>query len=395
MRSSFLSATRRSHTRRRQRRIAANLAIAAALVCSRIGLLAPAPAVSLERAGAFPLPPETPVCVEAVLLGGTLDVTCCIDAKPGFPWHASAELRSMPLEAFARFLPEPARNLRGGSISGTLVLSGTLLPENVPEPRLYIQGSLRPDSLWWPAGEDFSEWILRDVDFSLQMTISRGPESPRYEGFLEAHKAHVGYLGHDLAVTDIRLSFGGSPTFDPLVKLTASVPVVSNAGVKYRVHFDLIGPATQARPRLTSVPSLGRQDVESLLTLGVPLSAFSDDPSADDGRSYFAQQIFLLRALEIAAERIVGLAEQHAEHLLGVDEVRVPTARSLAQGESEMEIAKRLGQRATLSYTSSVWRSGAYRVRLDFRLTEHVSLESENDQTGDAGVDLRFKKRFR
>jgi hypothetical protein len=258
-----------------------------------------------------------------------------------------------------------------------------------------VEGTLCADSLWWPAGEDYSEWILLDVTFCANAAIHGGSGDIRYSGSLDAEDGLVRYLHHDFPIQSFQITFLDSTLFDPVVDLIAEAPVRSNAGVSYLVRFDLTGPASLARPQLSTEPGLGRQDIESLLALGIPLSAFSDEYVRQTEGSYWAQQVFMFRAMEVAADRMVGIAEQRAQRVLGMDEVYVPTARGLASGDAEMGVAKRLGRRATLSYNTPMWHLGAYRARLDFRLTDHFSLESESDHTGDSGVDLRFKVRWR
>ncbi len=338
------------------------------------------------------------VCIQALLFDGAVEIRGRIKPEPGLPWSGRAELRSFPVAELARFLPPPADSLRGGSVSGDLTLSGSLDPAPGGILNIRVEGTLTADSLAWSRNEalgDTQEWVLSGTDLELRMKVEGDADDPTYSGSLDGESGWVEYLGRRIPISGVHVRIPDSTAFAPVIDLSAGTSIVSNAGTEYRVQFDVTGPASRARPRLSSSPALSRQDIESLLALGIPLSAFSDRHVGRYEGSYWSQQVFLFRAMEVAANRIVGVAESRARGLLGLDEVRVPTTQDLAGGRPEMEIAKRLGGRAMLSYTSPMWHSGAYRVRLDLRLTDHVSLESENDQTGDSGMDVRFKVRFR
>jgi hypothetical protein len=340
---------------------------------------------------------KEPVTIRAALFGGALQVTCELLPGAGSPWRATAALDSLPIGELAAFFPGPARSLRGGAVSGHLAFEGLLDPP--PDGMLItIAGTLTADSLRWSQSDETGsvrEWVIRDLPLDVRMSVHGDPARPLFSGSLGGTGGTVEYLGRQLPVSFVQVSFMDSTAFDPVVDLAARAPVISNAGSEYLIRFDVVGPISRARPEVSSSPELTPQDIETLLALGVPLSAFSEQQLAVQEGSYWAQQVFLLRALEVAADRIVGLAEDRAEGLLGLDEVRMPMRAGATGGLSEIELAKRLGRRATLTYTSPVWHSSSYRVRLEMELGEHLSLESESDQTGDAGVDLRFKKRLR
>ncbi len=344
--------------------------------------------------GQLHLPLEMPVSFQASLFSGAVDVTCRVRPEAGYPWNITAEIRSFPMEQLAVLLPEPARSLRGGLVSGRLVLNGFLDPAYGERSTVRIEGYLSSDSLGWFQRGDLGRvqhWVLAGAEVRLRMAVGGSRANPVFSGSLQGESGSIVYLGREIPVSLLQVSFMESTVFDPVIDLSARMSVVSNAGAEYRVRFDVVGPSSRARPDLSSSPTLSRPDLESLLALGVPLSAFSEDEEVYQTGSYWAQQVFMLRALEVAAERIVGLAEDRAKRLLGLDEIRISTG----VGTSDMEIAKRLGRRATLSYTSPVWHSNSYRVRLELKVNEYLFIESENDQTGDAGIDLRFKKKLR
>ncbi|GEM_PF-3238251 len=401
MRSSCRIPTRPSRCRARSHRLAPAVAVLAALltgVCEPGGVLATQAPPSADTSRTFHAPLGGPVCVHTLLFDNTLEVTCCKEPGPDLLWRGQAQLRSVPVDRLTRFLPEPARLLRGGSISGEVTFSGFLNPGQNGNILVEMDGTLSPDSLWWSHEDELGgvrEWVLSDAHLRLHITVHGSRSRPLFSGSLTGETGTIEYLGRDLSVSFCHASFLDSTVMDPVIDLSARTSIVSNAGTEYGVQFNVTGPASRAKPVLSSSPALDRQDIENLLALGTPLSAFAEEYVEGHEGSYWSQQVFLLRAVEVGANRIVGVAESRARSLLGLDEVRVPTARDMARGQSEMEIAKRVGGRATLSYSSPMWHSGAYRVRLDLRLTDHFSLESENDQTGDSGMDLRFKVRFR
>jgi len=405
MRSSFPSSTMSSRCRGQRgpsgrRRTPWILTLGVALVGATpvpaVGTVPPPAPEGSGRTAALNLPLESRTCLAATLLGGSVEVSVCLQPGKEYPWSASAVLDSVPFEELTVFLPHSAERIRGGHLTGRLDLEGGIPPGRPVARPTRCSGTLHADSLWWPSGESLvaeEAWVLVDTDLAVDLEIRSDTTGTHFRGLIEGLRGSVRYWSREFAMSGFRVSFFDS--IGPMVSLTASTRICSNAGRSYWVHLQMLGPATRARPRLVSEPALSRPDIESLLALGIPLGAFSEEQLNLHSGPYWAQQVFLLRALEIAANRIIGLAQERAEELLGLDEVRVPTPAGAPGSTSEVEVAKRLGGRATVSYVSPVWHSSDYRVRLEVPLYRQISLESENDQTGDAGVDLRFKKRFR
>ncbi|MCK4548311.1 MAG: translocation/assembly module TamB domain-containing protein [Candidatus Eisenbacteria sp.] len=371
------------------------LALLVAMLVAGLASSASAGLPGLPVPGELPVSPGALTCIDTTLFDETIAISFCMEPGGDGPWRASIDFLATPVRTLAPLLPGAIGTLRGGTVSGRIELEGSHLREPTYDPGILISGTVCADSLWWPASRTHSEWSLLNAIFRLNVGLRGKPSSPIVEGSITGEQGAVRYLGHDLPLSIFQITFLDTTRFDPFVSLAASGSVMSNTGQRYFVQFDVAGLASQARPRLASKPALIPQDIESLMALGVPLSAFSEETLVLREGSYWAQQIFLLRALEIAAGRILGLAEERAARLLALDEVRVPTGVDPSYPSSEVEIAKHLGGRTTLSYTSPVWHSRDYKVRLDFRLSDRFSIESENNQTGEAGIDLRFKKRFR
>ena len=57
--------------------------------------------------------------------------------------------------------------------------------------------------------------------------------------------------------------------------------------------------------------------------------------------------------------------------------------------------SKKISSRMEITYTTTVGHSNENRFRLDYWLSKHFSLEGETDQQGRAGMNLKYRLRYK
>jgi autotransporter translocation and assembly factor TamB len=157
----------------------------------------------------------------------------------------------------------------------------------------------------------------------------------------------------------------------------------------YTITLDVTGRIPRPTVHLSSDPALGPLDIASLLTLGTTQSGFL-------GGDQTARALIADRSRDLAIQRAMGLTSQQFGRILGTYGINVNAHASDVSewAGARIRLDKQLTQRMVVVYTTSVGGSVSQRVQVDYRLTDYLSLETQTDENGDSGIDLRFKYRF-
>ncbi len=92
---------------------------------------------------------------------------------------------------------------------------------------------------------------------------------------------------------------------------------------------------------------------------------------------------------DLARNRLVGVAEERAANLLGLDEVHFRN-RDTGRGGG-VRLSKLIGSRVEMYYVGAVGHASEQRLRLDVRVSERLILQSESDPQGRTASDLVWR----
>jgi autotransporter translocation and assembly factor TamB len=161
------------------------------------------------------------------------------------------------------------------------------------------------------------------------------------------------------------------------------------------VWIKINGPLDEAIVELTSEPPLERSDIIALLTVGATRDQIMG--KYESGKEMTLSSILRERASELSGRQISGYAARKVGGLLGLDEITIE-GNLFRFGKTwgpQLLASKKLNSRMELSYTTTAGSSNEQNIRLDYKLSNHFSIEGETDQKGQSGIDLKYRLKFK
>ena len=161
--------------------------------------------------------------------------------------------------------------------------------------------------------------------------------------------------------------------------------------ISYLITLKVSGAIDQLIVELSSDPVLERADIVSLLTLGATREQLTgsslerDDPSKTE--------ILLDRVGELSSRKVSGYISKSIASGTGLEDVSIE-GNLFQFGKSwgpRLVASKRITDRMEVIYSTNVGHFNEKNVRVDYRLSKYFWIESETDQRGKAGLDLKYK----
>ncbi len=232
--------------------------------------------------------------------------------------------------------------------------------------------------------------------------------NPRVSGRINAVGGRVGYLGKQFEVRSGSIDFINPTRIDPVIDLTAEYNTSvsqtqqdiysESASVEqnYVITIRLRGPLSNLQPiQLSSNPPLPQQDIITLVTLGRKSGHLLSGPQTQGGTNFQTQMLQSLALLSSA--QIAGYTESFSKNLLKLDKVSL---QGNVFGMSEetgpiLTVEKQVAPRLRLTYSTSVGNYYLRRINLEYQIYKFLYLETQTDERGDSGADLKLIKRFK
>jgi len=244
-------------------------------------------------------------------------------------------------------------------------------------------------------------WIesnLARIRMKPELRIGGTTERPSVSGRVTATEGHLTYLDRRFTLTSAALDFTDPYRINPVIDMKSKAELrgyQTFSGTPYTVHLSVTGPADQAVIRLTSEPALSEPDIVSLLTLGTTRSTPAGGEAARRDVSLY--EVLQDRAVLLSSQRLSGYAARRIGTLFGLEEVSIE-GNLFRFGKSwgpQLLASKKITDRMEVTYTSTIGNLNEQSVRLDYRLSRVFSLEGQTDQKGRAGLDLKYRIRFK
>jgi autotransporter translocation and assembly factor TamB len=229
-----------------------------------------------------------------------------------------------------------------------------------------------------------------------ELNIIGTPPQPNVTGRLYIAEGYVKFLDRKFEMTKGTVDFAERDHLNPIIDLRAESKVKTYKALQttaYTVHLDIVGPLDKVRVDLTSDPPLDRANILSLLTLGI-----TRDQLADTGEhTPSTGEILKVRAEEITSRVVSGYVSGSVADLVGLKDLSIEGNLFNPRGAQGafLVASKDLSDRVDITYSTNIGHFNQNMVKMDYRLSRRFLLQGETDQQGKAGIDLKYRIRFR
>ena len=210
------------------------------------------------------------------------------------------------------------------------------------------------------------------------------------------------FLSNEFDLRQASIRFEDPTRIDPYVDLLAiteyrRVATTTAAGAgrasgTWRISLHAYGPADELKLDMTSEPTLTKEDISLLLTVG--LTKAEADSLGGNALSVFAYE---------AAGTATG-ADRAVKKVIPIDDFRFGSAYSPRTGRSEpnLTVGKRLSKDVQANVTSGFTEDRAQKATVEWRLSQQTSVQAGYDNinnisstgAGNVGFDFRWRLEF-
>lgn len=225
--------------------------------------------------------------------------------------------------------------------------------------------------------------------------------APTLLGQFTATEGSVQYLDRRFAVRSASADFNDATRINPQLNLQAATTVrsfsVDGSPIPYEVQLSVTGPLDQMVISLTSEPTLDPGDIATLLTFGATQQQLMGGNPQGTGPS--TGGTLLTRAGSVTSQTLSDYSARKVGQWMGLDELSVqgsPIANGGAEAEGPtLTATTRITDRVSVTYRTNTGANPQRSVRIGYYLSNRFSIVTEDDQTGTASVDLKYRLLFR
>jgi autotransporter translocation and assembly factor TamB len=229
-----------------------------------------------------------------------------------------------------------------------------------------------------------------------ELNLIGSPSQPNATGRLSIEEGYVRFLDRKFEITKGTIDFVERDRLNPIIDLHTQSKVKTYKALKtmaYTVNLDIVGSLDEVRVDLTSDPPLDRSNILSLLTLGV-----TRDQLADTGEGApTTGEVLRVRTEELTSRVVSGYVTRSVADLVGLKDLSIEGNLFNPRGAQGafLVASKDLSERVEITYSTNIGHFDENRVQMDYRLSRRFSLQGETDQQGKAGIDLKYRIKFR
>lgn len=244
-------------------------------------------------------------------------------------------------------------------------------------------------------------WIdnnLARVRLYPEITLIGNPAQPNISGRVSIQEGYILYLDRKFTITRGTADFIDPHRINPIIDFSAAANIKAYqtaSKTAYTVTLSLTGPLDELVTELSSQPTLEQMDIVALLTVGATRAELINRQGDISGGNL--ANVLQGRLTDYSSQRISGFASQKIGTLLNLEDMSVE-GNLFDFGKSwgpQLLASKKISERATLTFTSTVGHINDQSIRLDYKLTDNVSLEGQTDQKGRSGIDLKYQLKFK
>ncbi len=275
------------------------------------------------------------------------------------------------------------------------------LAQAVERPKQELPPFLQQTRLNVRLRESENIWLdnnLARLRLHTELGIVGSPVQPNLTGRVAVEEGYVLYIDRKFEIQQGVVDFIDPDRLNPIIDFKAQTRVTSYRATEptpYVITLAIGGPLDEVVVELTSEPPLDKSNIVSLLTLGATRDQLAGKDA--EGKDASISAVLKERAQSISSQRIAGYTSQKVGGLLGLDQFTIEgNLFSFDRSWGPQLLAsKKISPRMEVTYTTTVGHSNENRFRLDYWLSGHFSLEGETDQKGRAGMNLKYRLRYK
>ncbi len=275
------------------------------------------------------------------------------------------------------------------------------LAQAVERPKQELPPFLQQTRLNVRLRESENIWVdnnLARLRLHTELGVVGSPEQPNLTGRVSVEEGYVLYIDRKFKIKQGVVDFIDPDRLNPIIDFKAQTTVTSYQATEptpYVITLAITGPLDEVVVELASEPPLDKSNIVSLLTLGATRDQLSGKDA--EGKDASISAVLKERAQSISSQRVAGYTSQKVGGLLGLDQFTIEgNLFSFDRSWGPQLLAsKKISSRMEITYTTTVGHSNENRFRLDYWLSKHFSLEGETDQQGRAGMNLKYRLRYK
>jgi len=230
---------------------------------------------------------------------------------------------------------------------------------------------------------DDNAWMensLGTVRGRFDLTLTGNVMTPVVVGDIEALDGDVYFQDRKFKILNGRLSFINPSAIEPYLSFKGETYVKD-----YRVTFSLDGPVDRLTPELSSSPPLPPEDVLALLALGESFK-----------RTYSYDTSTLLTTYSLVSFQLSEEAKKRAEGLFVIDRFRIDPfiMGSSPEMAARLTVGKKISRNFFILYSANLRTQREEIARLEWELTDDLSIVGTRDEKGRISIDVKIHKRF-
>jgi len=221
---------------------------------------------------------------------------------------------------------------------------------------------------------------LGKIEGKFDLTVTGNVKAPILTGDIEAVGGNVYFQDRKFRILRARVSFINPLVIEPYLEFEGETFVKD-----YRVTFSLHGLLESLKPEFRSSPPLPPEDVLALLAMG---EAFK--------RTYSYEKSTQLSTASLLSFQLAEEAKKRAEKLFRIDRFRIDPfiMESSAETTARLTVGKMISRNFTLLYATNLSTQREELVRLEWELTDDLSVVGIRDEKGRLSLDVKIHKRF-
>ena len=212
------------------------------------------------------------------------------------------------------------------------------------------------------------------------LNVTGSVSDPVITGEIEGLGGDVNFQDRKFKLLVGRVNFINPTSTQPYLSFKGETHVKD-----YRVTFSLDGLLDHLNPEFTSSPPLPPEDVLALLALG---EAFR--------RTYSYDTSTRLSTASLISFQLSEEAKKRAEGLFTIDRFRIDpfVLGSSAEMSARLTVGKKISRNFFILYSTNLTTQREEIARLEWELTDDISIVGTRDEEGRLSFDVKIYKRF-
>ena len=249
--------------------------------------------------------------------------------------------------------------------------------------------------------ESEQTWIdnnLAYLRFKPDISLIGSLAQPNITGRVMIKEGYILYLDRHFDVNTGILDFSDPHRLNPIINLQTVAhlkPFQTRSNTAYDIFLNISGDLETPIVTLTSSPALDKTDILALLTIGATRTELMGNNS-DIKNSTIARAI-QDRLADYSSQQISGYASRRLGTFLGLEEMSIEGNLFNFGSEwgPQLVTSKRISKNMKITYSTTVGHATDQSIKLDYSITDRIVLESQTNQQGHAGVDLKYRIKFK